>query len=91
MSKVVLKGYIIVADGDLLKVQKELVNHKALTLQEPGCLLFEVTQSKADPNVFDVYEEFENKAAFEHHQQRVISSYWGAITRNVERHYQIIE
>ena len=91
MSKVVLKGYIVVPKQDLAKVTKELENHKALTIRESGCLVFEVTQSGQNPCIFNVYEEFKDKASFELHQKRVSSSYWGEVTVNVERHYQITE
>ena len=89
MSKVVLKGYIIVADKDLSTVKQELENHKKLTRAEKGCLVFEVNQNKDNPNRFDVYEEFTNKQAFETHQARVKSSDWGRVSANAERHYEI--
>ena len=91
MSNVILKGFIIVPAEDLAVVKEELINHKNLTDNELGCLVFEVTQSESNPNRFDVYEEFLNKAAFEFHQQRVKNSYWGEVTVNVERHYEIFE
>lgn len=91
MSKVILKGFIIVPAEDLAAVKEELINHKKLTLNELGCLVFEVTQSERIPNRFDVYEEFINKTAFESHQKRVNNSYWGEVTVNVERHYEIFE
>ena len=90
MSKVTLKGFIIVPEKDLSLIQEELINHKNLTHSEPGCLVFEVTQSEINPNRFDVYEEFVNKAAFDSHQKRVKNSYWGEVTVNVERHYEIL-
>ncbi len=36
--------------------------------QEPGTLNYVVCQLTLDPNVFMVFEEFEDKAAFEYHQ-----------------------
>lgn len=91
MSKVILRGFILVPESDLDVVKRELVTHKRLTLQESGCLMFEVTQDSDNPCKFDVYEEFTDKASFEQHQQRVKASYWGDVTRNVERHYEIVE
>ena len=91
MSKVVLKGVIIVPSEDLSAVKKELINHQDLTRNESGCLVFEVTQSENSLNRFDVYEEFMDKAAFEAHQARVKNSYWGKVAVNVERHYEIFE
>jgi len=89
MSKVALKGFIIVPSEDLVAVQEELINHQELTRSESGCLVFIVTQSENNPNRFDVYEEFIDKAAFEKHQLRVKSSYWGEVSANVERHYEV--
>lgn len=90
MSKIVLTGYIEVPTEDLEAVLTALPIHKALTNQEPGCLIFEVTQDQHIPNKFSVYEEFVDQQAFDTHQQRVKSSEWGKITHRVERHYQII-
>ncbi len=89
MSKVVLKGHIIVPDSDLLAVKNEIVTHKELTIQEDGCLMFEVTQDVENLNKFNVYEEFIDQNSFAVHQNRVRESTWGVITTNVERHYQI--
>ena len=91
MSKVTLKGFITVPEKDLSVVKEELINHRNLTQNEAGCLVFEVAQSESNPNRFYVYEEFINKSAFEFHQKRVKDSYWGEVTVNVERHYEIFE
>lgn len=86
----VLKGFIVIPDSDLDAVQKELENHKRLTLEEPGCNVFEVVQSSDNPYRFDVYEEFINIKSFEDHQLRVKASFWGKVSANVERHYKIL-
>ncbi|MCD6671001.1 antibiotic biosynthesis monooxygenase [Vibrio cholerae] len=91
MSKVTLKGFILVPESDLELVKNELVNHKRLTLEEIGCTTFSVTENSENPLRFDVYEEFTDKAAFEHHQKRVKASNWGKVTVNVERYYEIFE
>ncbi len=90
MSKVTLKGYILVPESDLLRVKSELENHTRLTLQEPGCITFRVIESEQNPLRFDVYEEFIDESAFDAHQKRVKASYWGTLTTNVERHYEIL-
>ena len=90
-KKVILKGHIVVPDKDLRAVQEELVNHERLTRAEAGCLVFEVTQSEANPNRFDVYEAFADREAFEQHQSRAKRSRWGEVSANVERHYKILE
>ena len=89
MSKVILQGYILVADEELELVTRELELHKELTREEIGCLVFEVEPDESAPNRFNVYEEFQSKGAFEHHQQRVSGSMWGKVTKNVSRHYQV--
>lgn len=91
MSKVTLKGFILVPESDLENVKSELVTHKRLTLEEPGCITFSVTEHAEIPLRFDVYEEFIDKSAFEYHQQRVKNSLWSKVTSCVERHYEIFE
>ncbi|WCE31803.1 putative quinol monooxygenase [Vibrio sp. SCSIO 43137] len=91
MGKVVLQGFILVADDDLKRVEQELDTHTKLMLQEAGCITFRVINSSENPSRFDVYEEFTDRAAFELHQWRVKASRWGEVTVNVERHYQISE
>lgn len=36
--------------------------------REPGCLLYRVDQSNDDPNLFFLYEEYENSSAVEAHR-----------------------
>lgn len=91
MSKVTLRGYIIVPEIDLEQIVSELPNHCTLTLQEPGCLKFSVTQDKHNPLRFDVFEEFIDASAFETHQRRVKASQWGIISKNAKRHYSVTE
>jgi quinol monooxygenase YgiN len=91
MSKIILKGFILVPEIHLCVVQEELKNHTKLTLEEPGCIVFEVTQNKGNPLRFEVYEEFKDRASFDMHQARVSSSRWGEVTANVERHYEIMD
>jgi autoinducer 2-degrading protein len=89
VPKVILEGYILVPGADLPSVIEELPNHIRLTLQEEGCLVFEVLPEKEDASRFRVYEEFSDGRSFELHQERVIGSRWGEVTANVERHYQV--
>ena len=91
MTKVILKGHIIVPDSDIAAVKKELINHIELTRQESGCLVFKVSQDSENPNRFNVYEEFTDRDSFANHQDRVRQSTWGTITVNVERHYEITD
>ncbi|KXF83240.1 putative quinol monooxygenase [Enterovibrio coralii] len=89
MTKIILQGYILVPVSDLDIVKAELENHKRLTLEESGCITFRVTENPENPCRFDVYEEFVDKAAFEAHQARVKASYWGEVSKNVERFYEV--
>ncbi|SDN85980.1 putative quinol monooxygenase [Vreelandella arcis] len=91
MSKVILKGFIIVPESYLGDVKEELINHKQLTLAESGCIAFDVVQCSTNPCRFDVYEEFIDRDSFERHQARVKVSVWGKVSANVERHYEILE
>jgi (4S)-4-hydroxy-5-phosphonooxypentane-2,3-dione isomerase len=89
MSKVTLKGYIIVLESDLKAVKSEMSKHIELTRQEVGCLVFEISQNINQSNLFEVYEEFADRESFELHQRRVASSKWGLVTKNVKRQYQV--
>ena len=89
MSKVTLQGTIQVPEADRDAVVAALPEHITLTRQEPGCLVFEVTPDDSRPGRYTVFEEFSDASAFRTHQARVKTSPWGAITRDVERHYTI--
>ncbi|MGR5500136.1 putative quinol monooxygenase [Vibrio sp. DNB22_10_4] len=89
MSKTILKGHIEVPEDELSVVIEALHKHRALTYAEPGCLVFTVEQDVKQPTRFSLYEEFVDKAAFEHHQARVADSDWGRVTGNVKRFYQV--
>ncbi|HBF08121.1 MAG TPA: antibiotic biosynthesis monooxygenase [Gammaproteobacteria bacterium] len=84
-----LEGYILIPEQELEAVQTALTEHKALTRAEPGCLVFKVTQDETQPNKYHVYEEFQDEASFQSHQNRVKESQWGAVTQNVQRFYEI--
>lgn len=91
MPKIILSGHIEVPADELEQVREALTTHISKTRAEAGCLIFEVTESEDKLGVFTVYEEFESKEAFELHQKRVKESDWGAVTKNVSRHYTIQE
>jgi autoinducer 2-degrading protein len=91
LNKTILEGFIVVPEEDLSAVLDELPNHIQLTRNETGCILFDVTQDPLTPNRFTVYEMFSSREAFDLHQQRVKSSIWGEVAKNVERHYKLYE
>lgn len=49
MPKIILKGFIIVPRQDLDGVKTELINHKRLTLAEPGCLVLRLFNALLTP------------------------------------------
>ncbi|MBU2896235.1 putative quinol monooxygenase [Vibrio hepatarius] len=91
MSKVILKGFILIPESEIELIKNELVNHQSLTLDESGCITFQITENINNPLRLDVYEEFTDKAAFEYHQKRVKASLWGKVTTNCQRHYEVFE
>lgn len=91
MSKVVLCGYVIVPAEDIELLTIAMEEHIRLTLAEPGCLEFTLTADKETPCKYSLYEEFVDKAAFDHHQQRTRASKWHTASRNIERHFSVIE
>jgi quinol monooxygenase YgiN len=60
-----------------------------MSREEEGCLVFRVDQRSDEPSVFDVYEEFVDRASFDAHQARVKESSWGACTKGLVREYTI--
>jgi quinol monooxygenase YgiN len=91
LPKIILTGYIDVPDRELAAVKAALPLHIELTQQEAGCLVFKVEEDTINRNIFNVYEEFVDKASFAAHQDRVQSTEWGKVTKNIARHYKIIE
>lgn len=87
MSKVTLRGYVLVPDAHLDALNKELEHHIQLTRQEKGCIAFDVTQDTENLNRFNVYEEFVSNEAFKFHQQRLVNTAWGSISSKLEKHY----
>ena len=89
MSKVVLRGYILVPTADLDAVKQALPTHQRLTQAEAGCLVFDVKQCAGHPLRFDVYEAFIDSDSFDAHQARAAGSDWANVSANTERHYEI--
>lgn len=89
MTSIRLSGQLVcktAAEARIVAVH--LPGHVDRTRSEPGCLAFSVTPTD-DPLVWSVEEEFEDRAAFELHQQRVAESEWGLATAGIERRYTI--
>lgn len=88
---VTIKGHIRVPVEALETIKMHLPAHIQNTLNEPGCLIFQVQQDALDACLFHVSEKFEDERALDAHQNRVKSSQWGAVTKNVERVYEKFE
>lgn len=91
MSKVVLCGYVIVPALELDMLKTAMKEHIRLTLAEPGCVEFTLTEDKTDHCKYSLYEEFVDRDAFDFHQKRTRESKWHTVSRNIERHFSIIE
>ena len=85
---VILEGYIKVPLEELEAIKSHLGEHIRNTLKEHGCLEFTVEQDGIDECVFNVFEKFKDSDAFDAHQERVKTSDWGAITKNLKRVYR---
>jgi quinol monooxygenase YgiN len=91
MPTVTLQGTLACATPqDAALVARLLSDHVRLSRAEPGCLLFEVTQT-AYPLVWQVAETFTDRAAFDAHQTRSRASVWGQSTAHIARSYTVAE
>jgi len=88
-EKVVLSGFLVVADQDREIIEAHLPRHIRLTRAETGCLAFDVVPDPHDGSRYLVEEIFASKTAFEAHQARVKASDWGRATAHMQRHYTI--
>lgn len=92
MSHVILTGFLIcrtLEEAD--RVAALLPDHIRLTRAEPGCNLFEVIRSMADPVRFAVREIYATRADFMAHQARAQASIWGRSTKGIPRDYVLTE
>jgi len=85
---VTIKGYIKVPFEELEIIKNCLSEHIENTLNEDGCLKFEVKQDETNKCVFHVFEKFIDSDAFNAHQARAKASDWGVMTKNVQRVYE---
>ena len=90
MSKVILCGYVIIPAHELDMLKIAMKEQIRLTLAEPGCLEFTLTPDPTDPCRYSLYEEFVDQAAFDFHQFRTRNSKWHTVSKNIERHFDII-
>ncbi len=91
MSKVRVTGYLQVPEDELASVLAGLGQHIELSRQEAGCLTFDIQQDDANPCRLNLYEEYQDQAAFEAHKQRAGNSAWASVSKNVERFLDVAE
>jgi quinol monooxygenase YgiN len=87
--RIFLDGPIDVPPERLEEVRATLPEHIRLTLAEPGCLSFQVSESGSVAGRFEVSEVFVDRAAFDAHQQRAKASAWFEVTAGIPRDYAI--
>ncbi len=87
--KIRLTGHIDVPTDRLDSIEAALVEHKALSRAESGCIAFSVEPCDQVEGRFLVSELFRDQAAFEAHQTRVKASDWGRISAGIPRNYKI--
>jgi quinol monooxygenase YgiN len=91
MSGVVrVSGYLRCAPDEIGMVRAALPEHVRLTLAEPGCMTFAVTQDADDPCRWNVDESFRDAAAFEAHRARSAESDWGRMTAHLFRDISVV-
>lgn len=85
-----LSGWMDVAKADLGNIKRALPTHIRLSHQEKDCSFFRVWQDREHPQKFHVVESFKSSQAYHRHQARMKNSEWALVSRNAERHYDII-
>lgn len=86
-----LRGQMVcMTDGEAAAVRAHRAEHTRLTLAEPGCLTFDISDTD-DPMVFEVMEAFRDAASFAAHQARTRDSAWFAATRGILRNFRMEE
>lgn len=88
-TEVRLSGKLLCASIEDVEIVKDhLPEHIRLTLEEAGCLSFEVWQTD-DPLIWGVEERFTDASAFSYHQQRTRASAWWTATAAIPRSYEV--
>jgi len=86
---VTVKGHIVIPAEQVEALRPALLEHRRLTLAEPGCLKFEVTESPERPGHFQLSEAFVDAAAFRAHQARTAASDWARLSAGLERQFSV--
>ena len=91
MPELHLAGTLTATPERVGQVLDLLDDHIRLTRAEPGCLWFQIVQSRCNPCEFLVSERFVDRAAFEAHQARTAGTAWALGTSGLLRAFQITE
>tara|TARA_A100001015_G_scaffold308852_1_gene407176 strand:- start:168 stop:446 length:279 start_codon:yes stop_codon:yes gene_type:complete len=83
----ILDGYIRIPYEELEIIKDKLNEYIEHTLNDHGCLEFDVTQDDSDECIFHVFENFTDNDILNLHQANTKISDWGAINKYVERLY----
>ena len=87
---IIVKGYFKVPQEELNIIKSYLSDHITNSLNEDGCLKFEITQDNLDKSIFHVFEKFRDIDAYLEHKKRVKTSKWAKISKNIKRFYNKI-
>lgn len=86
-----LRGQLIcISEAEVQALRQHLPEHIRLSRAEPGCLLFDVSETD-DPMVWEVMEAFRTREDFDAHQARTRDSAWFAATRHILRDFKMEE
>ena len=86
-GNVKLTGTIIIPKAQQATLLRDLQEHVMLTLQEPGCLHFDVSPDASDAELYHVNELFVDQAAFDQHQTNGKARAWGKSSAGLTRKY----
>ena len=67
MSEYIISVEFEVKEGTLAEVLPLVIANANNSIQEPGCLQFDVVQDNANPNHLMLYEVYKDEAAFQAH------------------------
>jgi len=80
---VVLTAVLTAVEGKAGIIEDEFKKLVPKVLQDPGTLMYIVHRSVDDPNIFMVYEQYENQAAYEAHSKTEHFRAWGQAVRGM--------
>lgn len=88
-GKVIARGTIHCPSSELEAMRPLIDEHVRLSRAEPGCLCFDISPSRHDPEIFTVTEEFVDRDAFAAHTARTRASDWWEKSQHLIRNIHI--